>query len=132
MSAFELRFSWRTWLRVLVQAFVALVLGVLALTPDAPWWLRLVCGLVAAAGIYLTVDALVFARSWRLSERALHVPTLWSRKREISGQALAVELTGGRRPVVRVSGPRGSRLIGANPLVAGRDLRTWFDRIPAD
>ena len=132
MSGFELRFSWRSWVRVGVSALLGLILGVVALTPDAPWWVRVVFGLVAALNLYLTVDALIFARSWRLSDRALHLPTLASRKREVSGDTLAVELTSGRRPVVRVSGPRGSRLIGPNPLVAGRDLRTWFDGIPAD
>ena len=132
MASLELRFSWRTWIRIPVFAFVALVLGVVALTPDAPWWLRIVCGLAGAAGIATTVDALIFARSWRVTDQAMHVPTLLSRKREISGDGLAVELTPGRKPTVRVTGKRGSRLVGANPLVAGRDLRRWFDEMPSD
>ena len=132
MPSLELRFSWQSWLRVGSNALVALLVGVLALTPDAPWVLRIVCGAWFLLGAYLTIDALVFARSWRLTERALHVPSLSSRSREISGEALSVELTGGRRPKIRVSGARGSRLVGINPLVAGRDVRRWFDRIPAD
>ena len=67
-----------------------------------------------------------------LTAEAMHVPTLFSRKREISGDGLAVELTPGRRPTVRVTGKRGSRLVGANPLVAGADLRRWFDALPGD
>lgn len=132
MASLELRFSWRTWIRIPICAFVALILGVVALTPDAPWWLRIVCGVACAVGIATTVDALIFARSWRVTEQAMHVPTLLSRKREISGDGLAVELTGGRRPTVRVTGNRGSRLVAANPLVAGVDLRRWFDEMPAD
>lgn len=108
----------------------AFVLAIVALTPDAPWWLRIVCGAGAAVGTYLSVDAVVFGRSWRLSERALHVPTLAARRREIAGDGLTVELTAGRRPVLRLTGPRGSRLVGVNPLVAGRDLRRWFDALP--
>lgn len=115
-----------------VAGFASLLVGVLALTPDAPWWLRIVCGVVGAVGIATTVDALIFARSWRVTERAMHVPTLLSRKREISGDGLSVELTPGRKPTVRVTGKRGSRLVGSNPLVAGRDLQRWFDALPDD
>ncbi len=132
MASLELRFSWWTWLRVAVGGFVSLILGVLALTPDAPWWVRVICGFAGAFGIAMTVDALIFARSWRVTEQAMHVPTLLSRKREISGDGLSVELTAGRRPTVRVTGTRGSRLVGSNPLVAGGDLRRWFDAMPAD
>ena len=132
MASIELRFSWRTWLRVVVCAFVSLLLGIVALTPDAPWWLRIVFGIAGAIGIATTVDALIFARSWRVTEQAMHVPTLLSRKREISGDGLTVELTPGRRPTVRVTGKRGSRLVGSNPLVAGADLRRWFGDLPAD
>jgi hypothetical protein len=125
-----LRLSWRSWARIVAGALVGLVAGIVALTPDAPWVLRIAAGVVFAAGTYLVVDAIVFARSWRFTARALHVPTLLSRRREIVGEELTVELVGDGRAVLRVSGPKGSRLVAASPFVASADLRRWFDALP--
>jgi len=128
-----LRLSWRTWIAVALQVLVALAVGVIALTPDASWLIRIGCGAWFLLGAYWVLDAVVFARSWRFTDRALHIPSLLSRRREISGDPeLVVELVGRRPCSVQVTGPRGSRRIAANPLVSARDLRRWFDAVPDD
>ena len=127
----ELALSWRSRLRIAVVVVVTFAVGVVALTPDAPWPVRLVCAIAFLIGAYGVLDAVVFTSSWRFTDAALKVPTLASRRREVSGgDELAVELLDGPLSMLSVTGPNGTRVERINPLVSGHDLRRWFDGAP--
>ena len=127
----ELSFGWRTHARIAVGVLVTFVAGVLAATPDAQWWLRVVAVALFVGGALVCVDAIVFASSWRFTGSALKVPTLLTRTREISGRGdLTVELHDGWWSRLGVTGPNGTRVERINPLVSGTDLRRWWDATP--
>ena len=127
----ELSFGWRTRVRVVLAVVATFVAGVLAATPDAAWPLRIAAAAAFVVGVYGVLDALVFTASWRFTPSALKVPTLLSRRREISGRDdLAVELHDGWWSQLGVTGPNGTRRERINPLVSGTDLRRWWNATP--
>lgn len=110
---------------------VTFLVGVLAATSGAPWLVRLAAAVVFLMGTVVCLDAVVFTSTWRFTASALKIPTLLSRKREISGRDdLTVELHDGFWSSLGVSGPNGTRIERVNPLVSGRDLRRWWDTVP--
>jgi len=122
--------SWRTRLRWLVGAAVALIAGVIALADDPHWLVRLAgaavfCGLAAAL-----LDAIVFVRSWDVDGRRWWIPSLVSRGRVVVvDDRRVVELRHTYPARLRVNGERGHRDLVLNPLVSVRDLDRWFDEI---
>ena len=120
----ELSFGWRSRVRVALAVVATFVIGVLAATSGAFVPLRILAALVFLVGVYGVIDAIVFTASWRFTPTALKVPTLRSRKREISGRDdLTVELHDGWWSRLGVVGPNGTRLERINPLVSGTDLQ---------
>ena len=104
-----------------------------AATAGAGVAVRVLAGVVFLVGIYLLLDALVLAASWRLTGSGLKIPTLASRRREIAGDSdLVVSPSGGWFGAVDVSGTQGTRTLRVNPLVSPVDLRTWFAAIADD
>ena len=127
----ELSFGWRTRARLALAISFTFVVGVLAATPAAFWPVRFAAAVVFVVGVYGVIDAIVFTASWRFTPSALKVPTLLSRKREISGRDdLAVELQAGWWSQLGVTGPNGTRRERINPLVSGTDLRRWWSATP--
>ncbi len=125
-----MRFGWFTRLRIGLASLVTFALGVLAATSGAFWPLRLVAAAAFVAGCGFVLDALVMARSWRMTQSALKVPSLLSRNREIVGRD---DLTVERDDrTVLVRGPNGVGRVPLNPLVASSDLARWFDGLPDD
>jgi hypothetical protein len=127
----ELSLGWRSRVRIAGGVLVTVVVGVLAATSGLLWPLRMLAGAVFLGGAYLCLDAIVFTSSWRFTASALKVPTLLSRRREISGRDdLTVELCAGWWSRLGVIGPNGRRTERINPLVSSRDLRRWWDAAP--
>lgn len=127
----ELSFGWATRCRVVVAVVLAFVVGVLAATSAAPWWLRVPAAAMFAVGVSTCVDAMVFTASWRFTTSALKVPTLLSRTREIVGRDdLSVELHDGWWSWLSIEGSGGIRRVRVNPLVGARDLRRWWNSVP--
>lgn len=129
----ELTFGWRSRVRVATGMVVSFAVGVIAASPDALWWLRLVAVAGFVAGAAVCLDAVVFASSWRMTDTSLKVPSLIARSREVVGRDdLTVELSTGRWSQLVVSGPNGRRAERVNPLVSSVDLRRWWDSLPDD
>lgn len=127
----ELSLSWRSRARIAAGVLVTFAVGVVAATPGAPWYVRVVAVAAFVGGTYTVLDAMVFASSWRFTSAALKVPTLLSRRREIAGNPdLTVELRDAAWSRLAVTGPNGTRLERINPLISGRDLRRWWDAAP--
>ena len=127
----EIRFGWRSRVRILVGVLVTFVAGVMAATPDLAWPVRLVFALGFLVGAGACLDAIAFASSWRMTAEALKVPTLLSRRREIAGRDdLTVELHDALWSRIGVTGENGTRLERTNPLVSGADLRRWWNGLP--
>jgi hypothetical protein len=127
----ELSLTWRSRVRIAAAIVVTFAAGVVAATAGAPWYLRVVAGVVFVIGVYGVVDAIVFTSAWRFTPAALKVPTLASRKREVAGRDdLTVELRDAVWSRLGVSGPNGSHATRINPLVSGSDLRRWWDSAP--
>lgn len=127
----ELRFGWRSRLRIAAGMAVTFFVGVVAATPTAPWWIRLPAAVGFAVGAATCLDAILFASSWRMTPTALKLPTLLSRGREVVGRdGLVVELVDGPWPNISVSGSKGRRCERVNPLVSGVDLRRWWNSLP--
>ena len=126
-----LSLGWRSRVRIAAGMLVTFGAGVVAATSGAFWPLRVVTALVFLVGAAACLDAVVFAASWRFTPTALQIPTLLSRRREVSGRGdLTVELRDGRWSQVAVIGPNGTRAERVNPLISGRDLRRWWDAAP--
>lgn len=127
----ELSLGWRSRVRIAGGIVVTFLVGVLAATSGAPWPVRLGAAVAFVVGTVVCLDAIVFTSSWRFTVAALKIPTLLSRKREISGRDdLTVELHDGFWSKLAVSGPNGTRVERINPLVSGHDLRRWWDAVP--
>lgn len=127
----ELRLGWRSRARIAAGLLVTFAIGVVAATPAAPWWLRIVAAIGFLVGVYVCLDAMVFAASWRFTSSALKIPTLLSRKREIAGRDdLSVELHDRWWAELAVTGPGGTRRERVNPLISDRDLRRWWNSLP--
>lgn len=125
----ELSLGWRSRVRIAVAALLTFGVGVVSATPDVAWPFRVVAALAFLLGAALCLDAVVFTSSWRFTSSALKVPTLLSRRREISGRGdLTVELRPRSRLVI--TGPNGTRQERINPLISDTDLRRWFDSTP--
>jgi len=132
VEALPLRLTWRTWLRGVLAAFVALSGGVVALADDATWYVRIVGVVVFATLMALVLDVVVFSRSWDVDGRRWWVPTLASRGRIIPvDDQRVVELRHTYPARLRISGDKGARDVVLNPLVSVRDLDRWFDAIAA-
>lgn len=132
MPTVAVRLSWRTWSRWTVALAGTLAVGVLAATDDAPWYLRSIAALAFLGGIVLVVDVVVFTRTWDVDGQRWWVPRLTARGRVIPvDDQRMVELRRTRPARLRITGDRGSRDLVVNPLVSGRDLDRWFDRIAA-
>ena len=124
----ELRYSWRSRVRICVVALVTFAAGVVAATAGASWSARVVAGVVFVTGAIALVDAIVLTSSWRMTASSLKIPSLANRRREVVGRDdLAVSLVGRRVGAVVVEGERGARRLLVNPLVSPTDLRRWFD-----
>lgn len=127
----ELSLGWRSRARIAVGVLLTFAAGVLAATAGVVWPVRLLSVLLFVAGVYGCLDAIVFTSSWRFTNAGLKVPTLASRKREVSGgDGLTVELHDGWWSRLGVTGPNGTRVERINPLVSGRDLRRWWNSLP--
>jgi hypothetical protein len=125
-----LRLSWRTWLRWALALVVTLALGVIAATDSAAWYVRLVALAGFLGGLVITLDVLVFIRTWDVDGRRWWVPRLTSRGRMIPvDDQRVVELRHTYPPRLRIAGSKGERDLVLNPLVSVRDLDRWFDRI---
>lgn len=133
MRSIQIRHGWRTRVREVVVAFVTFACGVVAATAGASVAIRVVAGGLFVVGVYLVLDAVVLAASWRLTPGALKIPTLASRHRQIPvGSDLVVTPTGRWSATIVISGPRGARTLRVNPLVHPADLHAWFDTITDD
>lgn len=129
----DIRLGWRTRVREAVAALVTFSAGVVAATDGAAVVPRLIGGVLFVAGAYSVVDALVLTSSWRLVPQGLKIPTIISRRREISGDSGLVVTPAGRWVgAVAVTGERGMRVITVNPLISPTDLRRWFGEIADD
>lgn len=131
----ELSLGWRSRSRIAAAVVLTFGLGVPAAAAGVPWLLRLVFAALFLGGVGTCLDAIVFTSSWRFTASALKIPTLLSRRREVSGRAsgrddLTVELRDGWWSRLAVTGPNGTRVERINPLVSGRDLRRWWDAAP--
>ena len=121
-------FGWATRLRVALGVVITFGWGVVAATSGVFWLVRVVAAVVFVLGCGLVLDALVMARSWRMTDSALKVPSLLARHREIVGRDdLQVERAD---RAVLVRGPRGVGRVPLNPLVGSGDFRRWFDDLP--
>lgn len=130
MSVRQIRHSWRTRVREAVGGVVTFAAGVVAATAGAAVVPRVVGAVVFVVGAYWLVDALVLAASWRLTSRGLTIPTVLSRRREISGGSDLVVTAAGRWVgAIAIAGERGTRFLTVNPLVSPTDLRSWFAEI---
>ena len=130
MPRIPLRLSWRTWLRWALAVAVTFAIGVLAATDSAAWYVRLVALAGFLAGLVLSLDVLVFIRTWDVDGQRWWVPRLTSRGRVIPvDDQRVVELRHTYPARLRVSGSKGERDLVMNPLVSVRDLDRWFDRI---
>ena len=110
-------------MRELFAAIVTFCAGVVAATAGAGVAVRV-------GGVYLVLDAVVLAASWRLTAGGLKIPTLASRRREIAGGSeLVVSPSGGWFGSIDVTGSQGTRTLRVNPLVSPTDLRAWFAEI---
>jgi len=128
-----IRHGWRTRVREVVAVVVTFASGVVAATAGAGIAFRVIGGVAFVAGVYAVVDALVLASSWRLTPAGLKIPTVVSRRREISGDSSLVVTPAGRWVgAVMVTGERGTRAMTVNPLVSPTDLRRWFAAIADD
>jgi len=124
------RHGWRTRVREFVALLVTFSAGVVAATAGAGVVVRLVGGVIFGFGVYVLLDALVLAASWRLTTEGLKIPTIASRRREIAGDpSLIVSPAGRWVGAVMVSGERGVRVLTVNPLVSPSDVRSWFARM---
>ncbi len=121
-------FGWSTRLRVAAGALATFALGIVAATSGVFWPIRLATAVGFVVGCVVVLDAIVMARSWRMTHSALKVPSLLSRNREIAGRD---DLTVERADrAVLVRGPNGVGRVALNPLVSSADLRRWFDELP--
>jgi len=128
-----IRHGWRTRAREFVALIVTFSAGVVAATAGAGIVVRVVGAVIFGYGVYVLLDALVLAASWRLTTEGLKIPTIVSRRREIAGDpSLVVSPAGRWVGAVMVSGERGVRVLSVNPLVSPRDLRTWFAQMADD
>jgi len=129
----SIRHGWRTRVRELIATGITFAAGVVAATAGAGVAIRIVGGVLFLVGAYAVVDALVLASSWRLTSQGLKIPTIVSRRREISGGSSLVVTPAGRWVgAVVVSGERGTRVMTVNPLVSPTDLHAWFEQIADD
>lgn len=127
----ELSFGWRSRARIAAAVVLTFLAGVPAATAGVAWPIRIGSAAVFLLGVYGCLDAIVFTSSWRFTDAALKIPTLASRKREVSGRDdLTVELHDGWWSRLVVTGPNGTRRERVNPLVSGRDLRRWWNSLP--
>lgn len=127
------RHGWRTRVREAAAVVVTFAAGVVAATAGAGIAFRVLGGVLFVVGAYAVVDALVLASSWRLTATGLKIPTVLSRRREVSGDSSLVVTPAGRWVgAVVVTGDRGVRAITVNPLVSPTDLRRWFAAIADD
>jgi hypothetical protein len=125
-----LRLSWRTWLRWSLALTATFAIGVLAATDSAAWYLRLVALVGFLGGLVLSLDVLVFIRTWDVDGQRWWVPRLTSRGRVIPvDDQRVVELRHSYPPRLRITGSKGERDLVMNPLVSVSDLDRWFDRI---
>jgi hypothetical protein len=128
-----IRHGWRTRVRELIAATATFAAGVVAASAGAGIAVRTVGAVLFVGGTYLVLDGLVLASSWRLTPRAMRIPTIISRRREISGDSGLIVTPAGRWVgAVVVSGERGRRVMTVNPLVSPTDLRRWFAEIADD
>ena len=129
----ELSLTWRSRARIAAGCVGTFAAGVIAATSGAGWFVRAVGAALFLLGVYVVLDAVVFASSWRMTGAALKIPTLASRHREVAGREdLAVELHESVWSQLGITGPNGVRLERVNPLISGRDLRRWWDSLPDD
>ena len=125
-----MRFGWFTRLRLVLGALATFAFGVLAATSGVWWPILVIAAAAFLVGCGLVLDALVMARSWRMTQAALKVPSLLSRNREIVGRDdLSIERAD---RAVLVRGSHGVGRVTVNPLVARSDLHRWFDGLPDD
>jgi hypothetical protein len=125
-----LRLSWRTWARWTLALIVTFAIGVVAATDSAAWYARLVALVGFLVGLALTLDVVVFVRTWDVDGQRWWVPRLTSRGRVIPvDDQRVVELRHTYPARLRIVGSKGKRDLVMNPLVSARDLDRWFDRI---
>jgi hypothetical protein len=116
-----------------LAVFVTFACGVVAATADAAVVVRIIAGALFLFGVYLLLDAVVLAASWRLTSDALKIPTLASRQRQVPvGADLVVTPTGQWFGTIVISGERGARTLRVNPLVHPADLHAWFADIAGE
>ena len=130
MPRIALRLSWRTWSRWALALVVTFAIGVVAATDSVAWYVRLLTLVGFLAGLVVTLDVLVFVRTWDVDGQRWWVPRLTSRGRVIPvDDQRVVELRHTYPPRLRITGSKGERDLVMNPLVSVRDLDRWFDRI---